>query len=306
MEQLRDIYLLASATLVEDAGLICTKVTTTLDLSLAIWLSDWTSCVWTLQEGILSSKLLFCVGNDVLALSQIQCLVAMVDTRYMIPSSSMNGYGLGELGLGLPLITILNLAAGRQTSWPQDQMYGLSALLPSTKLTRAPSLEMVAVDVAKMYMNTRVVHGILQVDLERCQTENFRWMPLSAKYLYRQLETGVHGLTTAVGLWCPATALIRITSAMDKSISGLPLDIPDTESLDFNTDHLYQTGLPAVYIGTRVKAKNLIFCRVGSGIDDRSYGFVVALTSRRGVFFYDGEAIMFDVTPVNDDSIFVT
>ncbi|KAK3838891.1 MAG: hypothetical protein J3R72DRAFT_180973 [Linnemannia gamsii] len=148
--QLRDIYLLASATLVVDAGLICTKVTTTLDLSLAIWLSDWTSRVWTLQEGILASMLLFCVGNDVLAVPQVQCPVEMVDTRYMIPSISMDGYGLRKLGLGLSLSTLLSLAAGRQTSWSQDQMYGLSALLPSTKLTRAPNLEMVAMDVAKM------------------------------------------------------------------------------------------------------------------------------------------------------------
>ncbi|KAG0040836.1 hypothetical protein BGZ83_002419, partial [Gryganskiella cystojenkinii] len=64
VRQLPDIYLHANATLVVDVGLRSTAARTVLDLSLAILLSDWSSRIWTLQEGVLASKLLFCVGDQ--------------------------------------------------------------------------------------------------------------------------------------------------------------------------------------------------------------------------------------------------
>ncbi|KAK3831864.1 MAG: hypothetical protein J3R72DRAFT_527594 [Linnemannia gamsii] len=63
--QLRNIYLNAAAMLVVDAGLISTIARNALNLFLAIFLSDWSSRVSTLQEGVLASKLLFCVGKQV-------------------------------------------------------------------------------------------------------------------------------------------------------------------------------------------------------------------------------------------------
>ncbi|KAK3847967.1 MAG: hypothetical protein J3R72DRAFT_431153, partial [Linnemannia gamsii] len=150
LAQHRDIYLNAGATLVVDAGLISTNARTVLDLSFAIFLSDWSSRIWTLQEGVLASKLLFCVGDQVLALPQTR-LSKFLDVRNTVPFRLLGVYGLREGALDQPLQIALALACGRQTSYPCDYLFGLSAILPSTPANRDEDLELVAIEVARMY-----------------------------------------------------------------------------------------------------------------------------------------------------------
>ncbi|CAO3568141.1 unnamed protein product [Mortierella alpina] len=154
--QLRHIYFNAGATLVVDAGLIgliSTKAKSVLDLSLAILLSDWTSRIWTLQEGVLALKLLFCVQDQVLSLPQMSGLPHFLDTRNWVSSRLLKGYGLREDAIDMPLQELLSLAYGRQTSYPCDELYGLFALFPSTPINRAQDLEQVAIEVAQIYNN---------------------------------------------------------------------------------------------------------------------------------------------------------
>lgn len=161
---LRSIYLNAAATLVVDAGLISTSARTVLDLSLAILLSDWSSRIWTLQEGVLASKLLFCVGEQVIALPRVHGPPLLQDTRQMIPSALLEAYGARENFIGQPLEALLNVAAGRHTSYPCDYLYGLSALLPSTPANRDQDLDLLAVEVARMYQSP------MGIDLTTLQT----------------------------------------------------------------------------------------------------------------------------------------
>ncbi|KAF9422636.1 hypothetical protein BGZ76_003761 [Entomortierella beljakovae] len=302
VKQLRKIYLNAAATLVFDVGIISTNAQTVLDLSLVILMSDWSSRVWTLQEGVLALKILFCIRNDVLALPQVDFPSSLQDTQSMVPSNVLRLYGLEEHGIKLPLEHILDYAAGRQTSWSQDYMYGLSALLPSQIHKRLPSQELMAIEVAKMYKTIDL--GILQTSLERCQTSGYRWMPLSAKLMCRRFDTGISGIITTVGLWSPVTALIRATSdamALKKEKDALL----GSMEMDMNIEYLYATKSPGVFICTCINAKDLVFCRIGGVTSNKSYGFVATPTRLRGVFHYVAVAALIGDALIKDDSIFV-
>lgn len=219
----------------------------------------------------------------------------------MVSSKVLGSYGLGKRGLGLPLDVVLNLAAGRQTSWPQDYMYGLSALFPSPKLARVRDLGLVAMEVAKMYK--RVDLGILQASFDRCRTEGFRWMPRSAGTMHRQFDTGVYGVITVTGLQCSVTAQIKV-ALVDERPFGAHRRFG--AELDFYVKHWYTTDIRGVSVGTSVDAEHLIFCRVGHSNDDASYGFVVSPTGHRGVFQYIGGAVMLGKVPAKPESILVT
>ncbi|KAF9434483.1 hypothetical protein BGZ76_007935 [Entomortierella beljakovae] len=312
IRQLRDIYLDARATLVVDAGLISTKARTVLDLSFAVSLSDWSSRIWTLQEGVLASKLLFCVGRHVLALPQVDAPRCLQDPRNLICGELLNPYGAGKAGLGLPFQHILELAAGRQTSYAQDFMYGLSALLPAVP-TRVQDLESVAIEVAQMYEKVEthlgIDLGILQDASERCRTIGYRWMPQSAKTLSRSFETGINGTITAVGLVCPVMALIKLDSVSavyeELMIGPLWQNIYSVE-LDMDIKYWYPTSRRGVFVGTCTEAKHLIFCLVGHANGERAYGFVVSPTSHRGVFQYIGGAAVVGNVQEKPDSILLT
>ncbi|KAK3843447.1 MAG: hypothetical protein J3R72DRAFT_474040 [Linnemannia gamsii] len=292
--RLREIYLKAGAALVIDTGLIATKAKNVLDLSLAIWLSDWASRVWTLQEGVLSSKLLFCVGNDVLALPQIGVPDILKNAQLRVSSTVLANYGKGKLGLDTPLDRVLNIAAGRTTSWPQDYLYGLAALLPPSKLPRHEDPNLMAVEVARLYQ--KVDLGLLETNLERCGIEGYRWMPKGARSMRKQFETG---------LQCTVTALIELDSVVERLN-------PDTHEprggaeVALEIKYWYSTRLLGMRVGTCVEAKDLIFCQVGHVNNEESGGFVVTPTAQSGVYQYIGGAAMKGKVPENPVSILVS
>ncbi|KAF9101757.1 hypothetical protein BGX27_011343, partial [Mortierella sp. AM989] len=216
--KLRDIYMNASATLVVDAGLKSTELSSALDLSLAVMLSDWSSRVWTLQEGVLASKLLFCVGNRVMALPQVCGPPFLQDTRHLAPSEPLEEYGRRDVGReGMSLDALLKLAAGRLTSHQCDYLYGLSALLPSVPTNRNQDLDLLAVEVAQMYQSGMGIDlAVLRYSFDRCKTEGYRWMPLNAKtagYLTPSYIIGRLLDKQLGGLECPLKAFIALTVA---------------------------------------------------------------------------------------------
>ncbi|KAF8959559.1 hypothetical protein BGZ46_001743 [Entomortierella lignicola] len=287
--QLKYIYLNAGATLVVDAGLISTKARSVLDLSLAILLSDWSSRIWTLQEGVLASKLLFCVGGQVLALPQMNGLPHLLDTQNWVSSRLLKGYGLKEEGVDMPLQSVLSLAYGRQTSYPCDDLYGLSALFPSVPVNRAQDPEQVAIEVAQIYNSIDL--GLLMSPLDRCKTVGYRWMPLGAKALTKEVDTGIQAFIAEGGLDCYVTAFIKLTSISGRDVipSQLMLAV-GTVKLVLNIKYWYSTEIAGVFVGTSVKADHMRYCLVGHSDDDRSFGFVVSPTNDGGAFQYLGEA----------------
>ncbi|KAF8937588.1 hypothetical protein EDD21DRAFT_364064 [Dissophora ornata] len=307
IEQLRSIYLNAAATLVMDIGLLSTTARSVLDLSLAIWLSDWASRVWTLQEGVLASKLLFCVGEHVFAIPQPRGPDLLIDTRNRIPSTALEGYGLGKDGLGQRFEVVLRLAANRQTTHQADYLYGLSALLPSVPENRSQGLEQVAVEVAQMYGSVDL--GILQVPLDRCRTEGFRWMPLAAEMMSRVIETNVKGLIFGIGLVCPITAFIKLDTYTDGLIKGFnKRDAELSVLMDMNVKYWYSTEEPGAFVGTSTKADNMIFCLLGHADEIRSFGFVVSPDGPENSvkFQYVGEAVVYGTVQANPKQIIVT
>ncbi|KAF9180218.1 hypothetical protein BGZ51_005689 [Haplosporangium sp. Z 767] len=298
--QLRDIYLRADATLVVDAGLISTVAKTVLDLSLAILLSDWSSRIWTLQEGVLASKLLFCVGDQVLALPQANGPGWLLDIRNMVPSKVLQAYGMREGGLDQPLSALLCLAAGRQTSHECDYLYGLSALLPSPP-KREKDLELVAMEVARMYKLVDL--GMLQAPLLRCRTEGYRWMPLAAEKMFRAFDTGILGFISPEGLMCNVTAFIKLTSVADSHTRG---SAERTAEVDMPIKHWYSTKTRGVFVGTFVEASHLIFCLTDYGPEATSYGFVVSPTTHDSRVQYMGWAAAVGKIPITPKLILVT
>ncbi|KAF8937587.1 hypothetical protein BGZ58_002452 [Dissophora ornata] len=305
IEQLRDIYQFARATLVVDVGLISTAARTVLDLSLAISLSDWSSRVWTLQEGVLASKLLFCVGEQVLALPQPHGPDLLVDTRNMVPSIALKAYGLGNDGLGQDLEVLFSFAANRQTSHQVDYLYGLSALLPTVPKNRDQGLEQVAIEVAQMYGSVDL--GILQVPLDRCRAEGYRWMPLAAQTMFKVIQTGVMGQVLGMGLLCPITAFIKLDTYTDGSTEGFnKRDAELSVLMDMNVKYWHPTEKPGAFVGTSVEADNMIFCLLGHADEFRSFGFVVSPTNSPEKFQYVGEAVVYGTVLANPKRILVT
>ncbi|KAI8600573.1 hypothetical protein EDD21DRAFT_376784 [Dissophora ornata] len=289
IEQLRHIYLNAGATLVVDAGLISTKARSVLDLSLAILLSDWSSRVWTLQEGVLASKLFFCVEDQVLSLPQTNGLPHFLDTRNWVSSRLLKGYGLKEKGVDMPLQDVLSLAYGRQTSYPCDYLYGVSALFPSTPVNRAQDPEQVAIEVAQIYNSIDL--GLLMSPLDRCKTVGYRWMPLGAKALTKEIDTGIQAFIGEGGLDCYVTAFIKVTSISGRDVMPSPLMLAvGSVELVLSIKCWYSAEIAGVFVGTSVKADHMRYCLVGHSDDDRSFGFVVSPTNDRGAFQYLGEA----------------
>jgi len=280
VKQLRHIYMEASATLVVDAGLISSKALTVLDLSLAISLSDWSSRVWTLQEGLLASRLLFCVGHHrVIALPQKNVPLVWLGPRNLISGGIIGMYGQREEALGLPFESVLTLAKGRQTSHDQDYMYGLSALWPHVP-GRPENVELVAIEVAKMYQQIDL--AILKVPCKRCQTEGYRWMPTGAKDWSLSDSTGVRGTVTADGLECAVEAQITILSVVTTTTK-----LHNAKASRSGIKYWYSTTLPGVLVGTRMEAHGLIFCQISNHNDG---GFLVSRTKRDNTFIYIQEA----------------
>ncbi|KAI8605270.1 hypothetical protein EDD21DRAFT_350175 [Dissophora ornata] len=301
--QLRDIYLRACATLVVDAGLISTAARTVLDLSLAILLSDWSSRIWTLQEGVLASRLLLCVGGQVLALPQANAPDTLLDTRNMVPSNVLKVYGMRKDGLGQSLSALLEIAAGRQTSNACDYIYGLSALLQYPP-KREDDLELVAIEVARMYKWIDI--GTLQAPLPRCQTEGYRWMPLAAEKMSRAFDTGIPGFILPTGLMCYVTALIKLTSVADSHTRGMHMRSSERAvQVDMPIKFWYSTETQGAFVGTFVEACNLIFCLVDHSNEDTSYGFVVSPTHDRK-FRYMGWGAVVGKVPAMPELILVT
>ncbi|KAF9436446.1 hypothetical protein BGZ76_003942 [Entomortierella beljakovae] len=302
--KLRDIYLNAGATLVIDVGLRWTKARTVLDLSFAIFLSDWSSRIWTLQEGVLASKLLFCVGEQVLALPQMR-LSELLDTQNMVTSRILGMYGMREFGLDQPLQTVLALACGRQTSHSCDYLFGLSAMLPSTPTNREENLELIAIEVARMYKSIDL--GILQIPLDRCKTDGYRWMPLKAKTMTKEFDTGISAFISERGLKCPVTALLKLTSVTDINVAKSQLwEAAGTVQLNINIKFWYSTEVAGVFVGTCVVADHSVYCLVGHSDHDRSHGFVVSPTTDRGIYQYLGEAASIGMVAAQHEWILVT
>ncbi|KAI8606500.1 hypothetical protein EDD21DRAFT_360869 [Dissophora ornata] len=306
--QLRDIYLHASATLVVDAGLISTVARTVMDLSFAILLSDWSSRIWTLQEGVLASKLLFCVGKkkelEVLALPQAYGPDMLLDTRNRVPYMLLQGYGMRERGVDQPLENVVKLAVGRQTSHPCDNLYGLSALLPLPP-KREDDLHLVAREVARMY--TDVDLGILLAPFPRCGIEGYRWMPRRAQLTRGGSHTGLRGVISPTGLLCEVNAFIKLISVVDDHTMGKRmLGFGLVVEKDIPVKFWYSTETQGVFVGTDVEASHLIFCLVGHTDDDRSYGFVVSPTDHGRNFQYMGCAGLVGRVPEMSQEILVT
>lgn len=301
--RLREIYMNAGATLVIDTGLIATKAKTVLDLSLAVWLSDWASRVWTLQEGVLASKLLFCVGNDVLALPQVKAPNLLKDTRYMVSSMVLGVHGQGKLAFGFSFHNVLSIAAGRTTSWRQDYLYGLSALFPPSKLPRPESPDLMAVEVAQLYKTVDL--GILQAPFDRCGIEGYRWMPLGAKSTHRYCDISITGVITEKGLRCPVTVLVTLDKSVDRPNPRTHPLILATE-YDIDIKYWYSTKPPGMCVGTSVEAEGLIFCLLGRADDGSGYGFVVSQTGKDGEYQYKGGAAILGKVPEKPKSILVT
>ncbi|KAK3846447.1 MAG: hypothetical protein J3R72DRAFT_417655 [Linnemannia gamsii] len=303
--QLRNIYLNAAATLVVDAGLISTIARNTLDLSLAILLSDWSSRVWTLQEGVLASKLLFCIGEQVMALPQGRYGLDMLNGHQRIPVYVLLGYGNREFAYHSPgggrsswfLDALLQLAAGRKTSYECDYLYGLSALLPSTPANRAQGPDKVAVEVAQMYRSPGWFDlGMLMAEYDRCKIVGYRWMPLGARIASIFPQIGIIGRIAGEngGLECHAKALIKLTSIVDiyKEVREMPAKfrLRDTTSIAMSIamkpdiKYWYSTEIAGVFVGTVVKAQGLVFCSVyqSDWHADNVLGFVVSPTASQG------------------------
>ncbi|KFH63733.1 hypothetical protein MVEG_10426 [Podila verticillata NRRL 6337] len=304
VRQLQQIYLRADATLVVDAGLRSMAAGTALDLSLAVLLSDWSSRVWTLQEGVLASKLLFCVGNQVLALPQVFGADMLQDTRSRVPFMLLQAYGMKLRGVGQTLENVIRLAAGRQTSWPQDYLYGLSALLRHPP-KRQEDLHLVAIEVALMY--SEVDLGILLAPFPRCDIENYRWMPRRAKHRSGGHHTNLRGVITPDGLWCKVTAFIKLTSIVDDDHTRgtNKLKIRMKLEAEIPVKNWYTTETQGVFVGTDVEAGHLIFCLVGHADDILSFGFVVSPTDN-GHFQYMGCAGVTGRVSAKPVSILVT
>jgi len=306
VRQIPDIYLHADATLVVDAGLRSTAARTVLDLSLAILLSDWSSRIWTLQEGMLASKLLFCVGDQVLALPQVFGADILLDARNKVPSLVLKGYGMRERALGQALHSLLGVAAGRETSHSVDYLCGLSALLPSPLTTKSKCPELVAMEVAGMYKEVDL--GILLAAIPRCQIEGYRWMPLRAKLTTtREFYMGLRGFISPRGLQCNVTALIKLPSVADNHTSGRrSLRVGSVIAAEMPINFWYSTETQGVFVGTHAKASHLIFCLVGHANQDTSYGFVVSPTAHEGEFQYIGGAGVVGMVTEKPKSILVT
>ncbi|KAF9432738.1 hypothetical protein BGZ76_010389 [Entomortierella beljakovae] len=302
VRQLRDIYLNADATLVVDAGLMMTAAKSTLDLSLAIFLSDWSSRVWTLQEGVLASKLLFYVRGQVVSLPQVNFPVWIQDPRSLVPSQLLGAYGLQTNGLNQSLDTVLDLAAGRQTSWPQDYLYGLSALLPYPP-KRHDNLHLVARDIAGMY--SQVDLGILLSPYPRCEIENYRWMPINGILKSGGFCTGIHGTVTVNGLLCRISASIKLVSIVNDVDSKESILRSQIMQAEFPIKHWYTTELNDVIIGTNVKGSELIFCIISHQEDGRSMGFI-ASQSDSDSFQYEGCAGAIGRIPEKPETILIT
>ncbi|KAG0287720.1 hypothetical protein BGZ96_008390 [Linnemannia gamsii] len=302
--QLRDIYLKADATLVVDAGLILTTARTVLDLSLAVLMSDWSSRVWTLQEGVLASKLLFCVGDQVLSLPQVYGADLFLDPRRRVPSKLLRAYGMKSRGLGQSLENVIGFAAGRQTSHPCDYLYGLSALLCYPP-ERQEDLHSVAKEVAGMY--SEVDLGILLGPFPRCEIENYRWMPRRAKQMSGGYHTGLSGSITPDGLRCRLTAFIKLTSIVDDDHTRgtSKLEMRMNLEAEISIKNWYKTETQGVFVGTEVEASQLIFCLVGHREDRHSFGFVVSPTDY-GNFQYMGCAVATGMVSERPVSILVT
>ncbi|KAF9350086.1 hypothetical protein BGX26_011688 [Mortierella sp. AD094] len=317
IRQLRSIYLNAAATLVIDVGLISTAAKTVMDLSLAICLSDWSSRVWTLQEGVLASKLLFCVGEQVLALPQVDGPLLLQDTRRTVPSALLKGYGQREIGLNRPLDSLLQLAAGRQTSYPCDYLYGLSALLPSTPANRNQDPNLLAIEVAQMYQSPMGIDlTILQTSFDRCRTEGYRWMPLGAKTAGNLSPTHIIGRVNEKkhgGLECRVKALIGLTSVVGiyKEAPHLRRTVQSVLMFRNFIMYWYSTETAGVFVGTSVEADRLVFCLVGYVHDlgeDGPFGFVVSPTTHCGrpAYQYIGAAVVIGKVPANPSIIFAS
>ncbi|KAF8969072.1 hypothetical protein BGZ46_010743 [Entomortierella lignicola] len=290
--QLRQIYMDARAVLVVDAGLISSRVKTALDLSIAIAISDWSSRVWTFQEGKLASKLLFCVRNKVMAVPHTTMPDYLDDPRRWISREMSLGYGTRE-DSGVPIDLIFDLVNGRKTSHDQDYVYGLSALLPTVP-ERAENLESVAIEVAKMYNHTRIDLRILRIQCDRCQNDGYRWMPLGAKNWSSVIPIRTMGTITTEGLKCTVRAQIKVMSTTKDLDSNSK--VVQYLTLGSSIKYWYSTNLPGVYIGTRVEALNLIFCLLTKFEKDMDLGvgvgggFLVSPTDQDRVFRYIGDA----------------
>ncbi|KAK3847969.1 MAG: hypothetical protein J3R72DRAFT_139216 [Linnemannia gamsii] len=322
--QLRNIYLNAEATLVVDVGLISTAARTVLDLSLAIWMSDWSSRVWTLQEGVLASKLLFCVEKQVHALPRGYHPLDMLSAQQVVPASILSFYGARDSLLDLPtggqggtvwaLEALLQMAAGRQTSYPCDYLYGLSALLPSTPDNRDRGPDQVAIEVAQMYGSVAGVDlGILTTSYDRCKTEGYRWMPLGARTMVGYSKCNVTGRlgNGPGGLRCQIKALIKLTSVVNICSQNAESQFWATRATYVAPESIiywYSTEMTDVFVGTSVRADNLVCCLVGDINDPASRGFVVSPTMFHGrhAYQYIGTASVIGKVSGSPSDILVT
>ncbi|KAF9924337.1 hypothetical protein BGZ67_009338, partial [Mortierella alpina] len=149
--------------------------------------------------------------------------------------------------------------------------------------------EQVAIEVAQIYNNIDL--GLLMSPLDRCKTVGYRWMPLRAKALTQEIDTGSQAFVADGGLDCYVTAFIKVTSNSGKDVipSRLKLAVATVE-LVLNIRYWYSTEVVGVFVGTSVKADHMRYCLVGHSDDDKSFGFVVSSTNDRGAFQYLGEA----------------
>ncbi|KAF9279860.1 hypothetical protein BGZ88_012499 [Linnemannia elongata] len=178
-------------------------------------------------------------------------------------------------------------------------------MLPSTPANRAQDLELVAIEVARMYKYVDL--GILQIPVNRCKTEGYRWMPLGAETITKECDTGIPAFITERGLNCPVTALIKLTSVTDIRTAGSHLwEAAGTVQLNININFWYSTETAGVYVGTRVEADHSVYCLVGHLNHDRSHGFVVSSTTNPGVYRYLGEAAAIGMIAAQHESILVT
>ncbi|KAF9080085.1 hypothetical protein BGX23_002679, partial [Mortierella sp. AD031] len=178
-------------------------------------------------------------------------------------------------------------------------------MLPSTPANRDQDLELVAIEVARMYKSVDL--GILQIPLDRCETEGYRWMPLGAKTMTKESDTGILASISERGLKCPVTALIKLTSVTDIRTAGSHLwEAAGTVQLNINIKFWYSTEAAGVFVGTCVEADHLVYCLVGHSDHDRSHGFVVSPTTNPGIYRYLGEAAAIGMIAAQHESILVT
>ncbi|KAF9431896.1 hypothetical protein BGZ76_011563 [Entomortierella beljakovae] len=303
VKQLKNIYLNAGATLVIDAGLMVTVAKTVLDLSLVIFLSDWSSRIWTLQEGVLASKLLFCVKDQILSFPQVFLPHWVIDPRNIIPVTLFQVYGIGKDGQNQSLEDVLRYAVGRQTSWEQDYLYGLSALLPHTP-KRHENLHFVAKEVAEMY--PKVDLGMLLASFPRCNIPNYRWMPCRSALQGGGFTTRILGDVTPNGLQCHILATVKLSPTQDEDIlrdAKNRLLLETVMDVEFPCKYWFTTKVKDVVVGTDVEGRELIYCLVLKS--KISFGFVVSLTES-GQFQYMGRAGSIGEIPEKQASILIT